>query len=98
MHGGILLYAAQAIPPFDAEIAGKGHLWTETSLTRFPSLWKIALWKKAITGNKKGACYIQESNRIEEIIQITLTDDVQKALQKSADAVKELVEVLKKLK
>jgi len=24
------LYAAQAIPPIDAEIAGKGHLWTET--------------------------------------------------------------------
>ncbi|MEN8690262.1 MAG: malate dehydrogenase [Desulfobacterales bacterium] len=37
-------------------------------------------------------------NGIEEIIQITLTDDEQKALQKSADAVKELVEVLKKLK
>jgi malate dehydrogenase len=35
---------------------------------------------------------------IEEIIQITLTDDEQKALQKSADAVKELVAVLKKLK
>ena len=26
-----VLYAAQAIPPIDAEIAGKGHLWTETS-------------------------------------------------------------------
>jgi malate dehydrogenase len=37
-------------------------------------------------------------NGIEEIIQITLTDDEQKALQKSADAVKKLVEVLKKLK
>ena len=37
-------------------------------------------------------------NGIEEIIQITLTDNEQKALQKSADAVKELVEVLKKLK
>ena len=49
-------------------------------------------------GNKKGVCYGQESDRIEEIIQITLTDDEQKALQKSADAVKELVEVLKKLK
>jgi malate dehydrogenase len=36
-------------------------------------------------------------NGIEEIIQITLTDDEQKALQKSADAVKELVGVLKKL-
>ena len=31
--GGILLYAAQAIPPIDAEIAEKGHLWTETRLT-----------------------------------------------------------------
>ena len=35
-NGGIarrqtVLYAAQAIPPNDAEIAGKGHLWTETS-------------------------------------------------------------------
>ena len=31
MCGGILLYAAQAIPPIDAEIAEKGHLWTETN-------------------------------------------------------------------
>jgi hypothetical protein len=35
-NGGIarrqtVVYAAQAIPPNDAEIAGKGHLWTETS-------------------------------------------------------------------
>jgi malate dehydrogenase len=37
-------------------------------------------------------------NGIEEIIQITLTDDEQSALQKSAGAVKELVEALKKLK
>ncbi len=29
--GGILLYAAQAISPIDAEIAEKGHLWTETN-------------------------------------------------------------------
>jgi hypothetical protein len=28
--GGVLVYAAQAIPPIDAEIAEKGHLWTET--------------------------------------------------------------------
>jgi len=33
LRGGILLYAAQAIPPIDAEIAEKGHLWTETSLS-----------------------------------------------------------------
>jgi hypothetical protein len=25
------VYAAQAIPPIDAEIAEKGHFWTETS-------------------------------------------------------------------
>lgn len=34
---------------------------------------------------------------VEEIIQITLTEDEQTALQKSADAVKELVEAMKKL-
>ena len=33
LRGGILLYAAQVIPPIDAEIAGKGHLWTETIYT-----------------------------------------------------------------
>ena len=32
LRGGVLLYTAQAIPPIDAEIAGKGHLWTETGL------------------------------------------------------------------
>jgi hypothetical protein len=26
-RGGILPYAAQAMPPIDAEIAEKGHLW-----------------------------------------------------------------------
>ena len=38
MCGSELMYAAQAIPPdlsrlgvIDAEIAEKGHLWTETS-------------------------------------------------------------------
>jgi hypothetical protein len=31
LRGGVLLYAAQAMPPIDAEIAEKGHLWTETS-------------------------------------------------------------------
>jgi hypothetical protein len=30
-RGGILVYAAQAIPPIDAEIAEKGHLWKETN-------------------------------------------------------------------
>jgi hypothetical protein len=30
LRGGVLLYAAQAMPPIDAEIAEKGHLWTET--------------------------------------------------------------------
>ena len=29
LRGGVLLYTAQAIPPIDAEIAEKGHLWTE---------------------------------------------------------------------
>jgi hypothetical protein len=28
--GGVLVYAAQAIQPIDAEIAEKGHLWMET--------------------------------------------------------------------
>jgi len=32
LRGGVLLYAAQAMPPIDAEIAEKGHLWTETNL------------------------------------------------------------------
>jgi hypothetical protein len=32
LRGGVLVYAAQAIPPIDAEIAEKGHLWTETRL------------------------------------------------------------------
>jgi hypothetical protein len=31
LRGGILMYVAQAIPPIDAEIAEKGHLWTETN-------------------------------------------------------------------
>ena len=38
LRGGVLLYAAQAIPPIDADlsrtkrgIAKKGHLWTEAS-------------------------------------------------------------------
>jgi hypothetical protein len=30
LRGGVLLYAAQAIPPIDAEIVERGHLWTET--------------------------------------------------------------------
>jgi hypothetical protein len=30
LRGGVLVYVAQAIPPIDAEIAEKGHLWTET--------------------------------------------------------------------
>jgi malate dehydrogenase len=37
------------------------------------------------------------TNGVEEIIEITLTDEEQTALTKSADAVRELVEVLKKL-
>lgn len=38
------------------------------------------------------------SNGIEEVIQITLTDEEQAALNKSAEAVQELVDVLKKMK
>ena len=34
LRGGVLLYAAQAIPPIDTEIAEKGHLWMETISTR----------------------------------------------------------------
>jgi hypothetical protein len=30
LRGGVLLYAAQAIPPIDTEIAEKGHFWKET--------------------------------------------------------------------
>jgi hypothetical protein len=30
-RGGVLVYAAQVIPPINAEIAEKGHFWTETS-------------------------------------------------------------------
>jgi hypothetical protein len=30
LRGGVLMYAAQAISQIDAEIAKKGHLWTET--------------------------------------------------------------------
>ena len=33
MRGGVLQYAAQASPPIDAEIAGKGHRGTETGGT-----------------------------------------------------------------
>ena len=33
-RGGVLVYAAQVIPPIDAEIAEKGHLWTEISLDK----------------------------------------------------------------
>jgi hypothetical protein len=31
LRGGILLYAAQAMPPIEAEIAGKGYFCPETS-------------------------------------------------------------------
>jgi hypothetical protein len=30
LRGGVLVYAARAIPSIDAEIAEKGHLWTGT--------------------------------------------------------------------
>jgi len=31
LPGGLLFYAAQAIPQIDAEIGQKGHLWMETN-------------------------------------------------------------------
>jgi len=31
LRGGLLLYAAQAIPQIDAEIGQKGHLWIDHS-------------------------------------------------------------------
>jgi hypothetical protein len=30
LRGGVFVYGAQVIPPIDAEIAEKGHFWTET--------------------------------------------------------------------
>ena len=38
LRGGILLNAAQAIAPIDAEIAEKGHFWTETDYMYIPPL------------------------------------------------------------
>jgi hypothetical protein len=43
LRGGILLYAAQAIPPIDTEIAEKGHLWTETSLVTASPIGRAAV-------------------------------------------------------
>jgi len=34
LRGGELWYVAQATPQLDAQIAGKGHLWMETSSNR----------------------------------------------------------------
>ncbi len=31
LRGDVIVYAAQAIAPIDAEIAEKGHLWTQTN-------------------------------------------------------------------
>ena len=31
LRGGVLKYAAQAIPRIDAEIVKKGHFWMETN-------------------------------------------------------------------
>jgi len=35
LRGGIRWYAAQAIPPIDAEIGQKDHLWMETNYQLF---------------------------------------------------------------
>jgi hypothetical protein len=44
LRGGVLAYAAQAIPPIDAEIVENGHLWTETiSKCRFIALLGVSL-------------------------------------------------------
>ena len=32
LRGSVLVYTAQVIPPIDAEIAERGHIWTETTL------------------------------------------------------------------
>ena len=37
LRGGILLYAAQAIPPIDAEIAEKGHFIKKFYMEREPT-------------------------------------------------------------
>ncbi|MGD8721585.1 MAG: hypothetical protein PVG46_07265 [Desulfobacterales bacterium] len=49
LRGGVLLYAAQAIPPIDADlsrsrrgVAEKGHLWTETNWLHTASFIKLS--------------------------------------------------------
>jgi len=54
LRGGVLVYAAQAIPPIDAEIAGKGHLWMETRYNTFNS-WLAAVKHGSHVGPKGGA-------------------------------------------
>jgi len=50
--GGVPRYAAQATPPFDAEIVEKGHLWMETSVASqkyLSEVWSIiSRWSKSI--------------------------------------------------
>ena len=41
LRGGILLYAAQAIPRIDAEIAEKGPFWTETIYGRVTAVARL---------------------------------------------------------
>ena len=43
--------AAQAIPPIDAEIAEKGHLWTETSIVRGHAPTAEAGWSRGSDEN-----------------------------------------------
>jgi hypothetical protein len=47
--GGVLVYVAQEIPPIEAEIAGKDHLWTETILASRNDCAFVANIHKALT-------------------------------------------------
>ena len=69
LRGSILLYTAQAIPPNDAEIAGKAHFWKETNsphgIGRRPgsdgSLYGLYRANGDVSGKGAGACFPGES-------------------------------------
>jgi len=50
LRGGVLLYAAQAIQPIDAEIAEKGHFWTKK---------RVSVQKGQISAPAKAAAILQ---------------------------------------
>ena len=61
LRGGVLLYAAQAIPPIDADlsrsrrgIAKKGHFWMETIYI----LSKYRRLSQSVTARSNAACSI----------------------------------------